>query len=132
MAAIANNGNRAGFSNFGRNTVDLGAPGVGIVSTVPSNSYASYNGTSMATPHVSGAVALYASLQPAGFPAADIRRALFNSVAPTSSLATNTSTGGRLDVANMVFQSLRRRTATATKVFRGGCRPLRWQHHSSL
>ena len=106
VAAIANNGSRAGFSNFGRNTVDLGAPGVGIVSTVPSNSYASYNGTSMATPHVSGAVALYASLQPAGFPAADIRRALFNSVAPTSSLATNTSTGGRLDVANMVFQSL--------------------------
>lgn len=106
VAAIASNGSRAGFSNFGRNTVDLGAPGVGIVSTVPSNSYASYNGTSMATPHVSGAVALYASLQPPGFPAADIRRALFSSVAPTSSLATNTATGGRLDVANMVFQSL--------------------------
>ena len=106
VAAIASNGSRAGFSNFGRSTVDLGAPGVGIVSTVPSSSYAAYDGTSMATPHVSGAVALYASLQPAGFPAADLRRALLNSVAPTSSLASNTSTGGRLDVANMVFQSL--------------------------
>lgn len=106
VAAITSSGSRAGFSNFGSRTVDLGAPGVGIVSTVPSRSYASYNGTSMATPHVSGAVALYASLQPVGFPAEAIRRALFNSVAPTPSIATITSTGGRLDVAAMVFMDL--------------------------
>lgn len=106
VAAMASDGSRAGFSNFGRNTVDLAAPGVGILSTIPGSSYASYNGTSMATPHVSGAVALYASLKPAGFPAADIRRALFTSVAPTASFAANTVTGGRLDVAGMVFQSL--------------------------
>ncbi|MFM7038815.1 MAG: S8 family serine peptidase [Planctomycetaceae bacterium] len=106
VAAITSSGSRAVFSNFGRNTVDLGAPGVDIVSTVPSNNYASYQGTSMATPHVSGAVALYASLQQPGFPAQDLRRALFNSVAPTPSMATTTSTGGRLDVAAMVFQSL--------------------------
>ncbi|MEY3172523.1 MAG: hypothetical protein RLZZ436_436 [Planctomycetota bacterium] len=106
VAAIDSAGNRAGFTNFGRNSVDLAAPGVGIVSTVPDKTYASYNGTSMATPHVSGAVALYASLQPAGFPAEALRRALFNSVTPTPSISTITSTGGRLDVAAMVFQNL--------------------------
>ncbi|MGV2339226.1 MAG UNVERIFIED_CONTAM: S8 family serine peptidase [Planctomycetaceae bacterium] len=105
VAAIDSSGNRAGFSNVGQFTVDLGAPGVGIVSTVPSNTYASYNGTSMATPHVSGAVALYASLQPTRLRANVLRYALFNSVAPTPSIAAITSTGGRLDVASLVFEN---------------------------
>jgi subtilisin family serine protease len=96
VAAIANNGTLASFSQYGATTVDLGAPGVGINSTIPYNRYASYNGTSMATPHVTGAAALYASVKP-GATAAQIKNALLSSAVPTASLAGKTVTGGRLD-----------------------------------
>jgi subtilisin family serine protease len=48
----------AWFSNYGRRTVHVGAPGENILSTVPGNSYDTYSGTSMATPHVTGLAAL--------------------------------------------------------------------------
>ena len=75
-----------------------------IWSTVPASSkgkvvsgYASYSGTSMATPHVTGAAALYASTHP-GATAAQIRAAILGSVTATPSLAGKTATGGRLNV----------------------------------
>ncbi|HOI50153.1 MAG TPA: S8 family serine peptidase, partial [Prolixibacteraceae bacterium] len=93
-------------SNYGATTVDLGAPGSGIYSTVPKKSgknivsgYANYSGTSMATPHVSGAVALYASTHP-GASASDIKIAILGSATPTSSLSGKCVTGGRLNVSN--------------------------------
>ncbi|MBM3966251.1 MAG: hypothetical protein FJ308_14485 [Planctomycetes bacterium] len=98
VAAISNTGAIASFSSFGATTVDIGAPGVSINSSVPTNTYASYNGTSMATPHVTGAVALYASVQPAGVSASSIKTAILNSATPTASLAGKTLTGGRLNV----------------------------------
>jgi subtilisin family serine protease len=58
VAATDRNDNRAGFSNFGPVTVDLGAPGVSILSTYPGSTYQYMNGTSMATPHVSGVASL--------------------------------------------------------------------------
>jgi subtilisin family serine protease len=54
VAAIASDGSLAGFSNYGPTTVDIAAPGVGIYSTLPGGTYASWSGTSMATPHVTG------------------------------------------------------------------------------
>ncbi|MCE9527157.1 MAG: S8 family serine peptidase [Planctomycetales bacterium] len=100
VAAINSTGGLASFSNYGANTVDLGAPGVGIVSTLPFNSYGSYSGTSMATPHVTGAAALYAAANP-GASAADIRSAIIASAqsTPTASLAGKTVTGGRLNIS---------------------------------
>jgi serine protease len=56
VAAVDEGNNPAGFSQF-NDQVDLAAPGVNIESTVPGNSYASLQGTSMATPHVTAAIA---------------------------------------------------------------------------
>lgn len=97
VAAITSSGARSSFSNYGATSVDIGAPGSGITSTLPYNAYGSYSGTSMATPHVSGAAALYASTHPTAS-AAQIKAALLNSAAPTASLGGITTTGGRLDV----------------------------------
>lgn len=98
VASINNAGALSSFSNYGATTVDLGAPGDGIYSTTPRNKYGSLSGTSMATPHVTGGAALYASTHP-GATAQQIRNALLSSVVPTPSLAGKTTTGGRLNVS---------------------------------
>lgn len=101
VAAIDDYGQLAGFSNYGKTTVDLGAPGFDILSTMPWDSYDLLSGTSMATPHVTGAVALYASRYP-GSTAEQIRAALMASTIPTPSLVATTVSGGRLDVMNFL------------------------------
>ncbi len=101
VASITSGGARSSFSNYGATSVDLGAPGSVVRSTVPTNAYADYSGTSMATPHVTGAVALYASAN-AGATAAQIRTAILNSVTPTASLNGLTATGGRLNVSALM------------------------------
>jgi len=105
VASITSTGALSSFSQWGKTTVDIGAPGSGIWSTVPVSSkgqvvsgYASYNGTSMATPHVTGAAALYKSSHP-GATAADIKAAILGSAVPTPSLTNKVVTGGRLNVS---------------------------------
>jgi subtilisin family serine protease len=101
VAAINRTGGLAYFSDYGATTVDLGAPGEGVVSCLPNNGYGLANGTSMATPHVTGAVGLYASTHPeAG--ALQIRNALLGAVAPTASLAGRCVSGGRLDLSTII------------------------------
>lgn len=97
VASIASDGSISGFSSYGATTVDIGAPGSGIYSSVPTSAYASLNGTSMATPHVAGAIALYASLYPTAT-ANQIRDVLLQTAVPTPSLAGLTVTGGRLNI----------------------------------
>jgi subtilisin family serine protease len=85
----------AGFSNRGARSVDLAAPGTNVLSTWPSG-YAYSSGTSMATPHVAGAAALYLAHRPAAT-AAEARGALLAGVDPLASLSGATVTGGRLN-----------------------------------
>ena len=105
VASIVKDGSISSFSNYGATTVDLGAPGSAIASTIPvsskgkiSSGYATYSGTSMATPHVSGAVALYVSSNP-GATVSQIKNAILSSTLATPSLTGKTLTGGRLNVA---------------------------------
>ncbi|WP_313676214.1 S8 family peptidase [Mycolicibacterium sp.] len=100
VASITSTGALSSFSSYGASSVDIGAPGSGILSTVPNNTYASYNGTSMATPHVTGALALYASQYPTAG-AANVRNAILSNAKPTTSLAGKTVTGGRLSLEGL-------------------------------
>jgi subtilisin family serine protease len=96
VAATTNTDARAFFSNYGKNTVHLGAPGADFLSTVRGGAYRFMSGTSMAAPHVSGAAALTLSHCPLS--TSNLKIALVDSVDPLPSMATTTISGGRLNV----------------------------------
>lgn len=100
VAAIDKLGALASYSDYGVTNVDLGAPGSSIISTVPTSTYAYFSGTSMAAPHVTGAIALLAAAN-TGMLASEIRDRLLGAVAPTPSLSGKTVTGGRLDLSSL-------------------------------
>ena len=110
VAATDRSNRLAAFSNFGRTTVDLAAPGVGLVSTVPRNAYESYSGTSMAAPLVTGTVALLAAARP-GATAAELRAAILSSTTPVAALAGTTASGGLLN-ARAALEALGATTPT--------------------
>ncbi len=96
VSALTSTGALASYSNYGAGTADIGAPGSSIYSTLAGGGYGYMSGTSMATPHVAGAIALIAAST--GGTAADLRADLLSSATATSSLMGKTVTGGRLDV----------------------------------
>ena len=105
VAAIASDGNLAGFSNYGVAKVDLAAPGVSILSTMSSESnactstppcYVSWGGTSMAAPHASGVAALALGINN-GISPEEIIQIMGNSIRPTSVLDSKVRFGGELN-----------------------------------
>ncbi|MBP0018453.1 MAG: S8 family serine peptidase [Cyanobacteria bacterium SBLK] len=104
VAATDHNDRLASFSNYGRTTVDLGAPGVNILSTTPGNRYGYKSGTSMAAPHVAGAAALLLAENPNLTPT-QIKDILMKTTDSVSDLQGKTVTGGRLNL-NRALQSL--------------------------
>lgn len=112
VAAMDVNDGLGSFSNFGVESVDIGAPGVHIMSTVPLDGYedeikvggvslASWDGTSMAAPHVAGAVALTWIHHP-GDSAAKIKERILKSATPVAILKDKVKTGGILNVYQAV------------------------------
>jgi subtilisin family serine protease len=122
VAAITSTGGLAGFSNYGASSVDLGAPGVGIWSTTKGGGYGYMTGTSMATPHVAGAIALFSAANPT-YTAAQIRAELLSSGIQTPSLSGKTVTGARLDVAEFVTVAPPPAPAPALKTIYGTSAP---------
>lgn len=84
-------------ANRGAQSVDLGAPGEGIWSTVPNGGQGQLSGTSMAAAQVSGGLALIAQ-RTRQASARALKQMLLDTVTPTPSLAGQTLTGGRLDL----------------------------------
>ncbi|MFC5051170.1 choice-of-anchor D domain-containing protein [Rubritalea spongiae] len=99
------------FSNYGATTVDLGAPGSNIYSTVRNGGYASFSGTSMATPHVAGVVCLIKSIAPE-LGALEIKQQLLNNTDPIAALQGISLSGGRINA----FSTLSQLTGSYTKV----------------
>jgi subtilisin family serine protease len=97
VAATDSNENLASFSQYHITEVDLGAPGVDIQSTTPGNNYSYYSGTSMATPHVAGGVALVYSVM-GNATASEVIDIILSTTRPISSLSGRCVTGGVLNV----------------------------------
>ncbi|MFO0099721.1 MAG: S8 family serine peptidase, partial [Aphanizomenon sp.] len=104
VASTTNTDGLSSFSNYGLTSVDLGAPGSGIYSTLPNNSYGTYSGTSMASPHVAGAAALVWSQNPT-WTAQQVKNALMNTGDSIAALAGKTVSGKRLNVYNALVSS---------------------------
>ncbi|MGC2064564.1 MAG: S8 family serine peptidase [Thermodesulfovibrionales bacterium] len=134
VAATDQNDRRAAFSNFGLQTVHVGAPGTYILSTVPTTSttvpspffwqnvnctgtpFAGYNicdGTSMATPHVTGLAALLAHVYPY-YSYSQIRGMIIKYVDKQPTLEGWIYSGGRINAARAVTSMLRPAGLTAT------------------
>jgi thermitase len=97
VAASTADDRLASFSNFGEANVDLAAPGEGILSTYPNDTYRTLNGTSMAAPYVAGAAALLKKHN-SDATYAELRNVLRKKVDKPEALAGKVVYDGRLNV----------------------------------
>ncbi len=114
VAAADNNSSysKAYYSNYSKTYVDVSAPGSGIYSTIPGNSYGSKSGTSMAAPHVTGAAALLKSIIPSET-ASQIKAAIKSGA--NTKIAKDYTASGFLDVKK-ALQTLQSTSKTKPKI----------------
>ncbi len=101
VAATDHDDGLASFSNYGSAWVDLGAPGVDILSSVPGNGYEFHGGTSMAAPHVSGVAAMLMANHP-DWSLDTVKSRIMDTGDSLSSLSGKTVSGKRLNAMNAV------------------------------
>ncbi len=99
VAAIDNQGNLASFSNFGRKSVDVAAPGLNVYSSFMAGGYQWLSGTSMATPHISGIAALLLAANPT-MTGMDLKNRIQSTTRTLPSLRNKVGSGG---MANAFF-----------------------------
>lgn len=97
VASTASSGSMSGFSNYGKNSVDVAAPGSNIYSTTPGNRYASMSGTSMASPTTAGVAAEVLSHYPNLTPV-QLKKVLMDSVTKVDRFKDKMVAGGRIDL----------------------------------
>lgn len=97
VASTASSGSMSGFSNYGKNSVDVAAPGSSIYSTTPGNKYASMSGTSMASPTTAGVAAEVLSHYPNLSPI-QLKQVLMDSVTKVDRFKDKMVAGGRIDL----------------------------------
>jgi subtilisin family serine protease len=97
VAATDDSDSLAYFSNYGKKTTHVAAPGVRIYSTIPGDKYKALSGTSMACPHVAGAVALIWSQHPT-WNYKKVKETLLSTVDPLPVLTNKTVSGGRVNL----------------------------------
>ena len=113
VAATTSSDTLASFSNYGATRVDLGAPGASIYSTLPGNTYGNFSGTSMATPHVAGVVAL-AAAQFSDATHLQLKQAVIDSGDSLAALAGKTVSGKRLNAASTLASLKQQQVAAPT------------------
>lgn len=104
VLATNDNDKKWSESNYGANSVDLGAPGVAILSCEPGGDYQYMSGTSMAAPHVAGACALAWSVNPL-LGHLEVKDIILGSVDELDALDGRCLTGGRLNLYNAVLDA---------------------------
>ncbi|MBC7742775.1 MAG: S8 family serine peptidase [Bdellovibrionaceae bacterium] len=104
VGAINNKGIMADFSNFGKKTVHISAPGVNIYSST-GGAYDSWSGTSMATPHVSGVAALLWAHEPQ-LTSLEVMQRLMQTAKPLAGLKNKTKTGGMVSAYNALTNTV--------------------------
>jgi len=100
VAATNHQDKRSSFSNYGLKTVDLGAPGENIYSTLLSPNYGYKSGTSMASPLVAGVAGLLMGCRKSGW--SEVKQRIMDTVDPLTDLAGKMISGGRLNLFKAV------------------------------
>lgn len=101
VAALDRSDNLPSFSNFGHKTINVGAPGVQVLSTFPGGGYNFLSGTSMAAPHVSGTAVLIWTREP-GLTPSQVRQRIISSAQPILALGSKSTSAARVNAFNAV------------------------------